>query len=57
MVHSKEVHGIFMNIFMGVLYIFSLVYEQLVNIKLLAYKLGISGKEKLNHSIILYFQS
>lgn len=52
MVHSKEVHGIFQNIFMGVLYIFSLVYEQLVNIKLLAYKLGISGKEKLNCYVI-----
>ena len=52
MVHSKEVHGIFTNIFMGVLYIFSLVYEQLVNIKLLAYKLGISGKEKLDCYVI-----
>ncbi len=52
MVHTKEVHGIFMHLFMGVLYLFSLIYEQLVNIKLLGYKLGISGKETLDCYVI-----
>jgi len=51
-VHSKEVHGVFMNLFMGILYLFSLIYEQLVNIKLLGYKLGISGKETLDCYVI-----
>ena len=51
-IHSKEVHGISMHLIMAVLYIFSLIYEQLVNIKLLGYKLGISGKEKLNCYVI-----
>lgn len=50
--HSKEGHGIFMNFFMGILYLFSLIYEQLVNIKLLGYKLGISGKESLDCYVI-----
>ncbi len=51
-VHSKEAHGITMNIVMAVLYVFSLVYEQLVNIKLMGYKLGLSGKERLNCYVI-----
>ena len=51
-IHSKEVHGISTHFFMGVLYIFSLIYEQLVNIKLLGYKLGIFGKEKLDCYVI-----
>ena len=50
--HSKEVHGISMHLLMAVLYIFSLIYEQLVNLKLLAYKIGISGKESLNCYVI-----
>jgi len=52
LVHSKEVDGIFMHLFMGVLYIFSLIYEQLVNIKLLGYRLGLSSKESLNCYVI-----
>ena len=52
LVHEKEVHGIFMHVFMGMLFLFSLIYEQLVNIKLLGYKLGISGKEKLDCYVI-----
>lgn len=51
-IHSKEVHGFSMNILMGILYFFSLIYEQLVNIKLLGYKLGILGKEKLDCYVI-----
>ncbi len=52
LVHSKEVHGVVMNIFMAFMFILSLIYEQLVNLKLLAYKLGISGKQKLNCYVI-----
>lgn len=52
LIHSKESDGFFMTFLMGLFYIFSLVYEQLVNLKLLAYKTGILGKEKLNCYVI-----
>ncbi len=52
LVHSKEVHGISMHLVVAVLYCFSLVYRTLVDIRLLGYKLGISGKEKLNCYVI-----
>lgn len=52
LVHSKEVHGVSMHLIMAILYVFSLVYEQLVNMKLLAYKLGISKKERLDCYVI-----
>ena len=52
LIHIKKADGISMHIVMGVLYLFSLVYEQLVNIKLLGYRLGISGKDKLNCYVI-----
>ncbi|MBQ7705608.1 MAG: tetraacyldisaccharide 4'-kinase [Selenomonadaceae bacterium] len=52
LIHSKESDGIFMTFLMGLFYLFSLVYEQLVNIKLLCYKAGILGKERLNCYVI-----
>ncbi len=52
LIHSKESDGFFMTLLMGIFYIFSLVYEQLVNMKLLCYKTGILGKEKLNCYVI-----
>ncbi len=52
LIHSKESDGISMTLLMGLFYIFSLVYEQLVNIKLLFYRTGILGKEKLNCYVI-----
>ena len=52
LIHIKKVDGIPMHLFMGLLYLFSLVYEQLVNIKLLTYKLGIIGKDKLSCYVI-----
>ena len=52
LIHIKKVEGVSMNLIMGLLYLFSLVYEQLVNIKLLGYKLGISGKGKLSCYVI-----
>ena len=50
--HNKEVHGLTMNLIMAVLYIFSLIYEQLVNIKLLGYKIGLSSRQKLDCFVI-----
>lgn len=52
LIHSKESDGFAMTLLMGIFYIFSLVYEQLVNMKLLCYKVGILGKEKLNCYVI-----
>lgn len=52
LIHSKESDGVFMTLILGVFYIFSLVYEQLVNMKLLCYKAGILGKERLNCFVI-----
>lgn len=52
LVHSKEVDGIFPNIIMGILYVFSLIYGLLVNIKLAGYKYGVFKKEKLDCFVI-----
>lgn len=52
LIHSKESDGFLMALLMGVFYLFSLVYEQLVNMKLLCYKVGLLGKEKLNCFVI-----
>ena len=47
LVHSKEVHGLGQNLLMVVLYIFSLVYRLLVNMKLSMYKIGVLKQERL----------
>ncbi len=52
LIHIKKVDGIPMQLFMGLLYLFSLLYEQLVNMKLLAYKIGLSGKDRLDCYVI-----
>ncbi|MBR1397755.1 MAG: tetraacyldisaccharide 4'-kinase [Selenomonadaceae bacterium] len=52
MVNNKDVHGFSMHIIVAILYCFSLVYEQLVNIKLLGYKIGLSSRQKLNCYVI-----
>ncbi|MBR2179483.1 MAG: tetraacyldisaccharide 4'-kinase [Selenomonadaceae bacterium] len=52
MLQNKEVEGITMHIIAGILYSFSLVYEQLVNIKLLAYKIGLSSRQELSCYVI-----
>ena len=52
MLQNKEVEGITMHIIAAILYAFSLVYEQLVNIKLLAYKIGISSRQNLSCYVI-----
>lgn len=52
LVHSKEVDGFFPNIIMGILYVFSLIYGMLVNIKLVGYRCGIFKKAKLDCFVI-----
>lgn len=52
LVHSKEVDGFFPNIIMGILYLFSLIYGLLVNIKLAGYKYGVFKKQKLDCFVI-----
>ena len=52
LVHSKEVHGFFMHIIMGVLYVFSLIYAGLVNLKLAGYRVGVFRHRKLDCFVI-----
>ncbi len=52
LVHSKEVKGVCLNIIMAVLYIFSLVYANLVNLKLIGYKTGLLKRESLGCYVI-----
>ena len=47
LVHDKEVHGVARRLIMGVFYAFSLIYEQLVNLKLAMYRWGWFKKEQL----------
>ena len=47
LVHDKEVRGISRRLIMGIFYGFSLIYEQLVNLKLTMYRLGWVKKEQL----------
>lgn len=52
LVHSKEVDGVCMHIIMGILYIFSHIYAQLVNFKLAGYRIGIFKRRKLDCFVI-----
>ncbi len=52
LVHSKEVHGVFLHLLLAVLYVFSLIYRQLVNWKLAGYELGIFRRKKLGCFVI-----
>ena len=52
LVHDKEVRGIARRLIMGVFYVFSLIYEQLVNFKLAMYRWGWIKKEKLGCYVI-----
>ena len=52
LVHDEDVHGPITHLVIFVLYIFSLVYKGLVNLRLLGYDLGFSGKERLNCFVI-----
>ena len=52
LVHGEEVHGSVDQLVMLVLFVFSLIYKSLVNLRLLGYQLGFSGKERLNCFVI-----
>ena len=52
LVHDKEVRGISRRFIMGVFYVFSLIYEQLVNLKLTMYRWGWAKKERLGCYVI-----
>ena len=52
LVHSKKVEGFFPNVIMGILYIFSLIYGLLVNIKLAGYKYGVFKRDHLDCFVI-----
>ena len=52
LVHDKEVRGISRRLIMGVFYVFSLIYEQLVNLKLTMYRWGWAKKERLGCYVI-----
>lgn len=52
LIHSREAHGIFWQLLVGVLYVFSLIYGGLVNLKLAGYKAGIFRRRKLGCYVI-----
>ena len=52
LIHDEEVRGIFTPLIIFVLYIASLIYKSLVDLRLLGYELGFSGKERLNCFVI-----
>ena len=50
--HSKEAHGFFLNILLGILYVFSLIYAGLVNLKLSGFSHGLFRRRKLDCFVI-----
>ncbi len=52
LVHTKEVEGILPNLFMGVLHGFSLIYGQLLNLKLAGYRQGFFKKKHVDCFVI-----
>ncbi len=52
LVHSKEAHGFFLNILLGILYVFSLIYAGLVNLKLSGFSHGLFRRRKLDCFVI-----
>ena len=52
LVHSKEVHGVGLNVVMAVLFVFSQIYRLLVNMKLSLYKFGILKRQHLGCFVI-----
>ena len=51
-IHSDDVHGILVQLFLAVLYTFSLIYGGLVNLRLAGYKIGIFRRKKLDCYVI-----
>ena len=52
LVHTKEVDGICIGMIMGILYVFSQIYAQLVNFKLFGYRYGLFKRQKLDCFVI-----
>ena len=52
LMHDEDVRGSFSQLIIFVLYLGSLIYKGLVNLRLLGYELGFSGKERLNCFVI-----
>ena len=54
LIHLKdeEIQGVFLTLLTSLTYLFSLVYQQLVNMKLYTYKIGLLRKKKLNCYVI-----
>ena len=52
LVHDKEVRGLWRRLIMTVFYVFSLIYGQLVNLKLSMYHIGWFKKERLTCYVI-----
>ncbi|MBQ7454192.1 MAG: tetraacyldisaccharide 4'-kinase, partial [Selenomonadaceae bacterium] len=52
LMHDEAVHGPFDQLIIFVLYFGSLIYKGLVNLRLLGYELGFSGKERLKCFVI-----
>lgn len=52
LIHDEEVRGAFTPLIIFVMYLGSLIYRGLVDLRLLGYELGFSGKERLNCFVI-----
>ena len=52
LVHDRETHGVLLTIVKALLYVFSLIYGWLVNLKLMGYKVGIFKQKKLSCCVI-----
>ena len=52
LIHTSEVQGISQRIILSVLYVFSLIYAQLVNLKLAGYKIGLFSRQSLDCYVI-----
>lgn len=52
LMHDEDVYGLINRVIIFVLYLGSLVYKSLVDLRLLGYELGFSGKERLNCCVI-----
>ena len=52
LIHDEDISGYFDRLIIFILYFVSLVYKGLVDLRLLGYQLGFSGKERLNCFVI-----
>ena len=52
LVHGRDSHGVFLTVIIAILYVFSVIYGRLVNIKLSGYEVGIFKRKKLDCYVI-----